>query len=66
VNVPEVYVGYCGATGNHARAILDAIRGAAYASIDRTSDRIEAALDRGTATVEAQAAELRRMRRPSD
>jgi hypothetical protein len=25
VNVPEVYVGYCGATGNHVRAILDAL-----------------------------------------
>lgn len=25
INVPEVYDGYCGATGNHARAILDAL-----------------------------------------
>lgn len=25
VNVPEEYLGYCGATGNHVRAILDAI-----------------------------------------
>lgn len=26
INVPEVYVGYSGATGNHVRAILDALR----------------------------------------
>jgi hypothetical protein len=26
INVPNVYHGYCGATGNHARAILDALR----------------------------------------
>lgn len=26
INVPEIYQGYCGATGNHARAILDALR----------------------------------------
>lgn len=25
INVPEAYGGYCGATGNHVRAILDAI-----------------------------------------
>jgi hypothetical protein len=25
INVPGVYVGYCGATGNHVRAILDAL-----------------------------------------
>ena len=25
VNVPEVYSGYCGANGNHVRAILDAL-----------------------------------------
>lgn len=25
INVPEVYQGYCGASGNHARAIYDAI-----------------------------------------
>lgn len=25
VNVPEVYAGYCGATGNHVRAILDGL-----------------------------------------
>jgi hypothetical protein len=25
VNVPAVYDGYCGATGNHARAIFDAV-----------------------------------------
>ena len=27
INVPEEYSGYCGATGNHVCAILDAIRG---------------------------------------
>lgn len=26
INVPTVYEGYCGATGNHVRAILDAVR----------------------------------------
>lgn len=26
VNVPNAYHGYCGATGNHARAILDALK----------------------------------------
>ena len=25
VNVPDAYTGYCGATGNHVRAILDAL-----------------------------------------
>lgn len=25
INVPDVYFGYCGATGNHVRAILDAL-----------------------------------------
>lgn len=25
INVPDAYVGYCGATGNHVRAILDAL-----------------------------------------
>ena len=28
INVPEAYQGYCGATGNHARAILDALTAA--------------------------------------
>lgn len=27
INVPDVYAGYCGATGNHARAIYDRITG---------------------------------------
>jgi hypothetical protein len=27
INVPEAYNGYCGATGNHVRAILDALDG---------------------------------------
>ena len=26
INVPGAYQGYCGATGNHVRAILDALR----------------------------------------
>lgn len=26
INVPDAYAGYCGATGNHVRAILDALR----------------------------------------
>lgn len=26
IHVPEAYAGYCGATGNHVRAILDALR----------------------------------------
>jgi hypothetical protein len=25
INVPHAYAGYCGATGNHVRAILDAL-----------------------------------------
>jgi hypothetical protein len=25
INVPNVYAGYCGANGNHVRAILDAL-----------------------------------------
>lgn len=25
INVPGAYVGYCGATGNHVRAILEAL-----------------------------------------
>ncbi len=38
INVPHVYAGYCGATGNHVRAILDAIRGPA-AGVDRLAQR---------------------------
>lgn len=30
INVPAQYGGYCGATGNHARAILDAVREAEF------------------------------------
>ena len=26
INVPQAYAGYCGANGNHVRAILDALR----------------------------------------
>jgi hypothetical protein len=29
INVPEAYRGYCGATGNHVRAILDALKSVA-------------------------------------
>lgn len=32
INVPAQYPGYCGATGNHARAILDAVRSAEFQS----------------------------------
>ena len=28
INVPDVYRGYCGANGNHVRAILDALAAA--------------------------------------
>lgn len=34
VNVPGAYHGYCGATGNHARAILDALM---TAQVENTS-----------------------------
>jgi hypothetical protein len=40
INVPGVYQGYCGATGNHARAILDALRGRSPATErERTARR---------------------------
>lgn len=26
INVPEAYSGYCGASGNHVKAILDALK----------------------------------------
>lgn len=26
INVPEAYNGYCGATGNHVKAILDSLK----------------------------------------
>jgi hypothetical protein len=29
INVPDAYAGYCGATGNHVRAILDAVEASA-------------------------------------
>lgn len=28
INVPDAYAGYCGATGNHVRTILDAVSAA--------------------------------------
>jgi hypothetical protein len=31
INVPGAYNGYCGATGNHVRAILDALAAMAIA-----------------------------------
>lgn len=30
INVPGAYQGYCGATGNHVRAILDALEKAGF------------------------------------
>lgn len=36
VNVPDVYNGYCGVTGNHVRAILDAIQAAGLTIHERT------------------------------
>jgi hypothetical protein len=49
VNVPGVYIGYCGANGNHARAIYEAVAGfrAPAASEDdarREADRLRAVL----------------------
>ena len=32
INVPRAYQGYCGATGNHVRAILDGLRRAREAT----------------------------------
>lgn len=32
INVPRAYLGYCGATGNHVRAILDALQRAREAT----------------------------------
>ena len=45
INVPEVYDGYCEATGNHVRAILDALNSM---TPTRTLDKaIEKACDEG-------------------
>lgn len=41
VAVPQAYSGYCGATGNHARAILDAITPALTAAEKRGADQRE-------------------------
>jgi hypothetical protein len=35
INVPEVYNGYTGSMGNHARAIYDSIQTAMQAEVDR-------------------------------
>lgn len=40
INVPKAYEGYCGATGNHARAILDALK--AYLFCPRCGCTIDA------------------------
>lgn len=39
IRVPEVYEGYCGATGNHVRAILDALA-AIKSEVEWTSDGV--------------------------
>lgn len=41
INVPDAYSGYCGATGNHVRAILDALP----ASIRAADEALPALLD---------------------
>ena len=43
INVPNAYVGYCGATGNHVKAIMDALNAADMVLIDK--DMMEEALD---------------------
>jgi hypothetical protein len=35
INVPGAYRGYCGATGNHVKAILDALRAVPQTGPDR-------------------------------
>ena len=41
INVPAAYSGYCGATGNHVRAILDAVL-AYHRSRTYTTEEVEA------------------------
>jgi len=41
IHVPGAYVGYCGATGNHVRAILDALRAITYRASSMPSDEIK-------------------------
>lgn len=49
VNVPGVYLGYMGATGNHVRAIYDAVSPAVAAQVEAARreerDGLQAALD---------------------
>jgi hypothetical protein len=47
INVPEVYAGYCGATGNHVRAILDALAPSAAVKAERAriADRLDACFE---------------------
>ena len=40
INVPEVYNGYCGATGNHVRAILDALSACMRREMDGVKARL--------------------------
>ena len=42
INVPHAYSGYCGATGNHARAIYDAVSRFTVSAVERM--RADAAL----------------------
>jgi hypothetical protein len=51
INVPHAYSGYCGATGNHVRAIYDAISGPLYSAkeVDEAVQKvIQQHLDDGT------------------
>lgn len=51
INVPHAYSGYCGATGNHVRAIYDAISGPLYSAkeVDEAVQKvIQRHLDDGT------------------
>jgi hypothetical protein len=46
INVPGAYSGYCGATGNHARAILDALNAKRLAAVKRIQGLVEKAADK--------------------
>lgn len=41
IAVPDAYYGYCGATGNHVRAILDSINSAMQKEIEKISEKVE-------------------------
>lgn len=45
VAVPAAYSGYCGATGNHVRAIMDALRIAESGALDAADKALEHACD---------------------